>query len=59
LILGDKAVNAVRAGKPGARMTKLIVDAPRFPEGTGIYLDVERGRDLLLIRKLVKIKLAH
>lgn len=59
LILGDRAVSAVRASKPGARPTKLIDEAPRFPEGTGIYLDVERDRDLRLIRKLVQIKLEH
>jgi hypothetical protein len=57
LILGDRAVAAARAGKLGARATRLLDEAPRYPEGTGIRLEVARAKDLPLIRKLAKIKL--
>jgi Protein of unknown function (DUF3788) len=58
-ILGDRAVSAARAGKLGARAAKLIYEAPRYPEGTGIRLEAVRSRDLRLIKKLTRIKLAH
>jgi len=56
-ILGDRAVAAARATKLGARAAKLIDDAPRYPEGTGIRLEVSRPRQISLVRKLARIKL--
>ena len=56
-ILGDRAVAAARATKLGARAAKLIDDAPRYPEGTGIRLEVSRPRQIPLVRKLARIKL--
>jgi hypothetical protein len=57
LILGDRAVAAVRAAKLGTQAAKLIDDAPRHPEGTGIRLEITRARQLPLLRKLARIKL--
>ena len=57
IILGDRAGAAARATKLGARAAKLIDDAPRYPEGTGIRLEVSRPRQLPLVRKLARIKL--
>jgi hypothetical protein len=56
-ILGDRAVAAARASRLGVAATKLIDAAPRYPEGTGIRLDVTRARQIPLIRKLARIKL--
>jgi hypothetical protein len=56
-ILGDRAVSAARASKLGARATKLIDEAPRYPEGTGIRLEVTGPRHIALIKKLARIKL--
>ena len=56
-ILGDRAVAAARAAKLGVRAAKLIDDAPRYPEGTGIRLEVSRPRQIPLVRKLARIKL--
>lgn len=57
LILGDRAVAAARAARLGVKAEKLIADAPRYPEGTGIRLEVSRARQLPLLRKLARIKL--
>lgn len=56
-ILGDRAVAAARAAGLGARAAKLIDDAPRYPEGTGIRLEVSRERQVPLVRRLARIKL--
>jgi len=56
-ILGDRAVAAARAARLGVRAAKLIDDAPRYPEGTGIRLEVSRPRQIPLVRKLARIKL--
>jgi hypothetical protein len=58
-ILGDRAVSAARAGKLGARATKLFDAAPRYPEGTGLRFEVRSARDIPLIKKLAKIKLEN
>ncbi len=59
LILGDRAVKAARAGRLGRTATKLIDEAPRYPEGTGIRLVVSRAKDVPLIEKLARIKLEN
>jgi hypothetical protein len=56
-ILGERAVAAARAARLGATAAKLIDDAPRYPEGTGIRLEVSRERQIPLIRRLARIKL--
>lgn len=59
IILGDKAIQAAREGKPSLRLRKLIDEAPRYAEGTGLRIEVKNARDLALVRKLVEIKIAH
>lgn len=56
-ILGERAVNAARASGLGRAAAKVIDEAPRYPEGTGIRLQVTRPRHIPLIRKLARIKL--
>ena len=56
-ILGDRAVAAARAARLGTKAANLIDDAPRYPEGTGIRLEVSRPRQIPLVRKLARIKL--
>jgi hypothetical protein len=59
LILGDRAVSAARASRLGVRATKLIDGAPRYPEGTGIRLEVTSPKNIPLIKKLAKIKIEN
>jgi hypothetical protein len=56
-ILGERAVAAARAAQLGVTATKLLDEAPRYPEGTGIRLEVSRARQVPLVRKLARIKL--
>ncbi len=58
-ILGDRAVAAARASRLSRAAVKLFDEAPRFPEGTGIRLEVTGPKHLPLIRKLAKIKLEN
>jgi hypothetical protein len=59
LIFGDKAVAAARESILAASTLKLLDEAPRYPEGTGLRLMVKSAKDLVEIRKLALIKLAN
>lgn len=56
-ILGEKAVRAARETKLSAKLQKIIDEAPKYPEGTGIRLQIKRPADLAAVRKLARIKL--
>ena len=58
-ILGDKAVKFLKQRNPSKTLTKLIADAPRYPEGTGVRLMVRGTNEMAVIRKLAQAKLAH
>jgi hypothetical protein len=58
-ILGDKAVTAAKQCRLPIAVQKVIDDAPRYPEGTGLRLLVKGSKDLAGIGKLVAIKLAN
>lgn len=58
-ILGERAVAAAREARLGTAAVKLLDEAPRYPEGTGIRLEVTRARQVALVRKLARIKLAN
>jgi hypothetical protein len=59
LIFGDKAVVAARQSNLSKSTLKLIDEAPRYPEGTGLRHTVKLSKDLAAIRKLALIKLAN
>ncbi len=58
-IFGDKAVAAARNGNLSKSTLKLIDEAPRYPEGTGLRLMVKAAKDLATVKKLALIKLAN
>jgi len=58
LVLGDKAMTAVKEVTFPKNVAALIKDAKRYPEGTAVRLVPKRLTDLASIRKLVAIKLA-
>ena len=58
-ILGDKAVKAARQSKLPARIVKIIAEAPKYPEGTGLRIDVKGTKDIPAIKKLAVIKLEN
>lgn len=58
-ILGAKAVEAARQAKLPKTLMKLIDDAPRYPEGTGVRLEVTARKQLPAVKKLAELKLAN
>jgi len=58
-ILGDRAVAAARQSNLSKPALKLIEEATRYAEGTGLRLIVKSPADLASIRKLAAIKLAN
>ena len=59
LILGDKAMKAVKEIRLPQNIADMLKEAKRYPEGTGVRLIPKRSTDLAAIRKLVAIKLAN
>ncbi|MGA3160924.1 MAG: DUF3788 domain-containing protein [Terracidiphilus sp.] len=58
-ILGERAVAAARKSDLPKSTLKLLDDAPRYAEGTGVRLMVKAQKDLAAIKKLALIKMAN
>jgi hypothetical protein len=57
--LSDKAVAAAKEAHLPKAVSHALATAPRYPEGTGLRLTVNRPADLPAIRKIARIKLAN
>jgi hypothetical protein len=55
-ILGERAVQAARQSKLPRKVLAIIEEAPRYPEGTGVRLEVKSSRDVAAVKKLAAIK---
>jgi hypothetical protein len=58
-ILGDRAMLAARRNKLPQRVVQTLNEAPKYPEGTGVRLEVKSARDITTLKKLAAIKLAN
>ena len=58
-VLGDKAMAAARQLKLPKAVLKIIDEAPRYPEGTGVRLEITARKDLAAVKKLAEVKLAN
>jgi len=58
-ILGDKAIAAARKDDLSNSTLKILDEAPRYSEGTGVRLMVKAAKDLAEIKKLALIKMAN
>lgn len=58
-ILGEAAMTAARQAKLPQRVLQVINEAPKYPEGSGVRLQVKFMRDLAAVKKLAMIKLTH
>ena len=58
-ILGNKAMRAAQQVKFPQRVVKVMNDAPKYPEGTGVRLNVKSSKDLETLKKLAALKLAN
>jgi hypothetical protein len=57
--LGDKAVQAARQSKLPKRVIKIIDEAKRYAEGTGVRLEVKKPKDIDIVKKITAIKLEN
>lgn len=58
-ILGEKALTATRQTAVPARVLRMIDQAPKYPEGTGVRFQIKAVRDIALVKTLAAIKLQH
>ena len=58
-VLGGKAVQAARDSGLPKRAIRIIDEAPRYPEGVGVRIEVKGPADVALVEKLAEIKLAN
>lgn len=58
-ILGDKAMKAARECELPKRVVKILEEAPKYPEGTGVRIAVKGGKDIAVLKRLAEIKLAN
>ena len=58
-ILGDKAMEAARQLKLPKAVLKIIEEAPHYPEGSGVRLEITAHKDLAAVKKLAEVKLAN
>jgi len=58
-ILGDRALEAARQSKLPQRVIKIINEAPRYAEGTGVRIDVKEPKDIAIVKKLGAVKLEN
>ena len=58
-ILGDKAMQAARAGKLPQRIIKILNEAPKYPEGSGVRITLKTPKDFAAVMALAVIKLEN
>ena len=58
-ILGDKAVLVARKSRLSASALRIPDQAQKYPEGTGIRLQIKGPQDLATVKKLAVIKLRN
>lgn len=58
-IFGSKAMKALEQCNLPKRIIKILSEAPKYPEGTGVALQVKTAREISALKKLVAIKLAN
>ena len=58
-VLSDKALGEARLAHLPKAVQDALAAAPRYPEGNGLRLLVQRQRDLAAIRKIAAIKVVN
>ncbi|HXY20108.1 MAG TPA: DUF3788 family protein [Gemmatimonadales bacterium] len=57
--LGEKACRAAQASGLPASVLSLIDEAPRYPEGRGVRLEVRTARDVGAVEALASLKMTN
>lgn len=58
-IFGEKALTAIRQTALPARVLRVLDEAPRYPEGTGVRFQITAAKDIGVVKTLAAIKLQH
>jgi len=58
-IFGAKAMSAVQQCKLPKRVVEALSEARKYPEGTGVRLEVKTPQEISALKKLAAIKLAN
>ena len=58
-VLGDRAVVAARESELPAHVLKMIAEAKRYAEGTGVRIEVKVPVDLAVAKTLARIKVQN
>ncbi len=58
-ILGGRAMKLARECALPERVKKILAEAPKYAEGTGVRIDVKGVKDIVFLKKLAEIKLAN
>ena len=58
-IFGEKALTAIRQTVVPARVLRMLDEALRYPEGTGLRFQIKAAKDIAVVKKLAVIKLQH
>jgi Protein of unknown function (DUF3788) len=58
-IFGQRAMSAVQQCKLPKRVIKAVSEAKRYPEGSGVRLEVKTRKELNALKKLAAIKLTN
>lgn len=58
-IFGEKALTAIRGAAVPARVLRMLDQAPKYPEGTGLRFEIKTAKDIAVVKTLAAIKLQH
>jgi hypothetical protein len=58
-IFGEKALTAIRETAVPARVLRMLDEAPKYPEGTGLRFEITTAKDIAVVKNLATIKLQH
>lgn len=58
-IFGEKALTAIRQTAVPARVLRMLDEAPKYPEGTGLRFQITAAKDIAVVKKLAAIKLQY
>ena len=58
-IFGEKALTAICQPAVPARVLRMLDEAPKYPEGTGLRFQIKAAKEIAVVKKLAAIKLQH
>jgi len=57
--LGEAALAAALESRPAAALLRILQEAPSYPEGRAVRIEVRNARQVAWVRKVAEVKMAH